>query len=127
MFNDCDFNGTTILNGNSVTAYLTGSVAYGNTCTSQQRTCNNAVLSGTYTNATCTVASPLNCTFNGNQVTHGNSVTAYLTSSIPYGNTCTSEQRTCTNANLSGTYTNATCSPLPPTGTFTLSQTSVVK
>ena len=55
VFNDCDFNGTPVLNGQSVTAYQTSSVPYGNTCTSEQRMCTNAVLGGTYTNSTCTV------------------------------------------------------------------------
>lgn len=44
--------GGTLYSGNSVTAYLASS---GTTCTSQPRTCNNGVLSGSYTFASCTV------------------------------------------------------------------------
>jgi len=38
-------------------------------------------------------------------------VTANLTSSVAYGSSCVSEQRICTNGSLSGSYTNASCTP----------------
>lgn len=44
--------------GGSVTAYLYSSVAYGSTCYSQQRGCFNGSLAGSYSNPTCSVASP---------------------------------------------------------------------
>jgi len=106
----CTFNGSTVLTGNSVTAYQYASVAYGNTCPSQTRTCTNAVLSGTYAYASCTVNAPASCMFNGSTVLSGSSVTAYNTSSVPYGNTCPSETRTCTNGTLSGSYGYSSCS-----------------
>lgn len=53
--NNCTFNNTTIPHGQSVVAYLASSSA---TCSSQQRTCNNGVLSGSYQFASCTVTSP---------------------------------------------------------------------
>ena len=51
-------------------------------------------------------------------VNHGSSVTAYQTSSVPYGNTCASvsQTRTCTNGSLSGSYGYDSCSVDPPTG-----------
>jgi hypothetical protein len=110
----CDFNGNTVLNGSSATAYLTSSVPYGQTCTSQSRVCSSGSLSGTYTNANCTVNPPANCSFNGASVVHGASVVAYQTTNVPYGQTCASQSRTCNNGVLSGTYANSSCSPLPP-------------
>jgi peptidoglycan hydrolase-like protein with peptidoglycan-binding domain len=59
------------------------------------------------------------CSFNGQTVTHGASVTAYQTSTVSYGSACVSEQRTCNNGTLSGSYTNSSCtvSPAPTTAT----------
>ena len=52
-------------------------------------------------------------------IAHGNSVTAYQTPSVPYGNSCVSETRTCNNGTLTGSYTNTSCTPDPaPTGTL---------
>lgn len=48
--------GGTIAHGSGVTAYQSGSVPCGSSCASQTRTCNNGVLSGSYTNQSCTVA-----------------------------------------------------------------------
>lgn len=112
--------GGSVSSGTSITAFQAASVAYGNTCVSENRTCTNGTLSGSYTNQTCTVGSPANCTFNGNTVNHGSSVTAYQTASVTYPNTCQSEQRTCTNGTLSGTYTNASCTA-PTTCSSTVS------
>ena len=53
----CTFNGQTIASGSSVTAYQASSVAAGQTCAAQTRTCQNGSLSGSYTNASCTVQS----------------------------------------------------------------------
>ena len=50
------------------------------------------------------------CTFNGKTIASGSSVTAYLASSVPSGQTCKSQARTCSNGTLSGTYANASCS-----------------
>ena len=46
-----------------------------------------------------------NCTFNEQTVSHNTSITAYETDSVSFGNTCTQEQRLCTNGTLAGTYT----------------------
>lgn len=59
---------------------------------------------------TVNVAPPASCTFNGSSVAHGASVTAYQSSSVPYGSSCVSETRTCNNGTLSGSFTNPSCS-----------------
>ena len=51
----CTFDGKTIQNGSSVTAYQAATVSTGSTCVSQTRTCTNGTLSGTYTNTYCFV------------------------------------------------------------------------
>lgn len=49
--NNCTFNNSTVAHGQSVVAYQASSAV---TCVSQQRTCNNGVLSGSYQFAACT-------------------------------------------------------------------------
>ena len=49
------------------------------------------------------------CSLNGQTVAHGSTVTAYQASSVDFGNTCTSETRSCFNGNLSGSYTYTNC------------------
>lgn len=107
--------GTAVNNGAAVTAYQAATVAWNATCTSQSRTCSNGTLSGTYTNKACTVTAPLNCTAPwGGALTHGSSVTAYQAATVPYGSTCASQARTCTNGALSGSYTSKTCTVTAP-------------
>jgi hypothetical protein len=50
------------------------------------------------------------CSFNGQTVASGGSITAYQSSSVPSGQTCQSQTRTCDNGQLSGAYTFAACS-----------------
>jgi hypothetical protein len=54
--------------------------------------------------------SATSCTFNGKTIASGSSVTAYLASSVPSGQTCKSQARACSNGTLSGTYAYASCS-----------------
>lgn len=110
----CDFNGSVILNGSGATAYQTSSVPYGQTCTSQTRSCSGGVLNGSYTNSSCTVLPPGACSLDGRTVAHNASITAFETATVPYGQTCVSQSRTCNNGVLSGTYPKAACTPLPP-------------
>ena len=56
--------GGTISSGQSVTAYQASSVACGNSCVSETRTCNNGTLSGGYLNLSCSVTGCAGCTFN---------------------------------------------------------------
>lgn len=112
----CAFEGTTILNGTSITAYEQGSVPQGNSCVSQIRTCTNGTLSGSYPRIACVVGYAANsCTFNGQTVPHGSSVIAYQQGSLPAGYSCAaySETRTCNNGVLSGSYAQAICSVEP--------------
>ena len=77
-------------------------------------TLNNRNPDGTAITGTGTVpgtsSGTASCSFNGQTVAHGTSVTAYQSSSVSAGSTCQSETRTCTNGSLSGTYTASTCS-----------------
>lgn len=55
---DCSFNGQTVAHGSSVTAYKTNSVAQGQTCQSETRTCTNGTLSGSFAHSSCSVETP---------------------------------------------------------------------
>ncbi|MFN3454653.1 MAG: hypothetical protein ACK41T_06790 [Pseudobdellovibrio sp.] len=74
----------------------------------QVRTCADGVLSGSnsYQYLKC---DPTGCELNGKSIAHGESVTVYKTSNLPYGSRCESELRTCSYGVLSGSYTNASC------------------
>jgi hypothetical protein len=61
--------------------------------------------------ATFTVGgSAASCTFNGETIASGSSVTAYMASSVPAGQSCVSQVRTCNSGTLSGSYTFSSCS-----------------
>lgn len=105
----CLFNGQTIAHGQTVTGYYSSSAAYGSSCLPQARTCNNGVLSGSYTYASCSVGAAASCLFNGQTIAHGQSVTAFATSTAAYGSSCSSQVRSCDNGTLSGSYAYASC------------------
>ena len=120
--------GGTIAHSQSATAYQASTVPYGSTCVSQSRSCSDSTLSGTYQYGSCSVAAASSCTFNGTTVNHGSSVIAYQSASVPYGSTCVSQTRGCSNGTLSGTYAYSSCvvnPPPPPTCTLAPSQTIV--
>ena len=106
----CTFGGKTVENFSSVTAYQSDTVAFGEQCVSETRSCNNGSLSGTYSYSSCSVSSAASCSFNGQVIGHGLSVTAYQSSSVPYGGSCSSENRICTNGTLTGFYDEPNCS-----------------
>lgn len=58
------------------------------------------------------------CAFNNTNIASGSSITAYKTASVPYGSSCLSEKRSCSNGALSGSYTYSNCTvaqaPTPP-------------
>ena len=61
----------------------------------------------------------LSCAFNADTVASGSSRTAYQTPTVPAGQTCVSQLRTCTNGVLSGAYTFSSCAEIAfPVGTF---------
>lgn len=112
----CRFNGKTLAHGASVEAYLASTVQSGSSCSSQVRRCDDGVLSGSYQYASCNVAMPEACLFNGKTVAHGSNVRAFLHSSSPNGqNLCQSSQlRVCNNGSLSGSYTYSSCTTAQP-------------
>lgn len=61
-----------------------------------------------YCNGVCG-AGAANCTFNGQTVASGGSVTAYQSNDVPHDQTCQSETRTCNNGTLSGSYAYPAC------------------
>jgi hypothetical protein len=60
-----------------------------------------------------TTTKPAACNFNGQTIASGSGVTAYQSSSVGYGHTCTSQTRTCSNGSLSGSYAYGSCSVNP--------------
>ena len=107
----CLFNGKTIAHSESVAAFAVSTVAFGQLCSdqSESRTCNNGVLSGQNTFATCQVDQPAACLFNGKTIAHGEIITAFKASSVSFNATCNSEKRTCSNGQLSGSNEFASC------------------
>lgn len=105
----CDFNGQEVGEGASVTAFLNSSVPNGQTCQSETRVCHDGALSGSFNFASCQPDQPKACLFNGQTVAHGQSIKAYLKSTVPFGSTCQEESRTCTDGVLSGSYSYGSC------------------
>src|SRR3989344_7654422 len=81
----CTLDNTTVQHGSSQSFYSSRTVAYGALCSSvaQSRSCSNGTFNGSnsYLYATCATAVPAACTFNGQSVAHGASVTAYQAAS----------------------------------------------
>ena len=121
-FNTCDvavpaaclFNGQSVSTGQSVPAFLTSSVPFGQTCTVEYRTCTDGILSGSNTYANCNVGQPAACLFNGQEISNGQSVTAFVNSSAPAGSVCNAQERICNNGVLSGSNAYATCQVSAP-------------
>lgn len=107
--------GGTINNGQSTTAYASSSVPFGNTCSSETRTCSGTTLSGSYQYGSCSVQAGASCNLPwGGSIASGASTVAYAASSVAYGSSCSSETRYCTNGTLSGSYTNSSCTVQGP-------------
>ncbi|MEK7509777.1 MAG: peptidoglycan-binding protein, partial [Patescibacteria group bacterium] len=105
----CSFNNQSVAHGQSITAYRSSNVPLGQQCVSENRTCTNGTLSGSYQYASCTVAGAASCIFNGQTIAHNASITAHQSPSVPSGQQCSSQTRTCTNGALSGSYTQTSC------------------
>lgn len=105
----CLHNGATIPHGQSISAYQQSSVPYGQSCVQQTRTCSNGILSGSYFFSSCSVGTAASCSFNGSNIAHGASVTAFAASTVDFGSSCQSQMRTCNNGTLTGSYTFAGC------------------
>jgi len=101
----CLFGGQTVLDWESVTWYYASSVPAGDVCKLQVRTCNYGHLSGNYRYSDCKVA----CEFNNQSIPHWGSVIAYQSPTTLERGSCISQERTCNNWVLSGTYTYSKC------------------
>lgn len=112
----CVFAGNTLNHGDTVTAYRNSGVPFGDDCNAatnvETRSCNNGTLTGSFTNDSCATGTPNSCTAPwGETIAHGASVTAYETNIQPATGECNSQQRTCNNGTLSGTFTFNQCEP----------------
>ena len=87
----------TVTHNNSVSAYASGSVPYGSSCSSQTRTCNDGTLSGSNRYKSCAPEDPASCTYNGNTVPHGESRDFWTDASPSCGSSCDKVSRTCNN------------------------------
>lgn len=110
----CLFNGQSIASGSSIEAFQNSSVLFGFTCTSENRTCNDGQLSGSFQFSTCSVGAPVACLFNGRTIAHGSSVNAFSTGSVNFGSSCINQTRSCMNGNLSGSFQFDSCSAAAP-------------
>jgi hypothetical protein len=114
VLRSCAWDGGSVTNGESVTAYQASTVPYGSSCVSQTRTCSDGTLSGTYAYASCEVSHQA-CTQDGATIEHGESHTFYL-SQVGAPCSSVSQSRTCTDGTLSGSpsyqYASCTCAPL---------------
>lgn len=98
-------------------------VPFGTSCISETRTCDDGTLDGIgYTNPSCSVDAPLNCIGpDSSLILHATSKTYYFSSSVPFGSSCVSQSRICTNGVLSGSYLFGSCSvdtPVCAAGNF---------
>jgi hypothetical protein len=106
-------DGQTIAHGQQVNAYSAKSVPFGQSCSPVARTCNNGVLSGSGSYLSCAPAQPKDCTVNGVTFSHGETHKFFAAASVPYGQSCSAEVRTCNNGVASGSYTANSCSVAP--------------
>jgi len=114
---NCSFNGTTVSNGDNVTAYERPVVAHNESCIFESRTCSNGVLSGSFQAPDCFVSPASSCVLetlsSTINVDHGDEVFVYQYATVPFGETCQSENRVCDNGTLSGSYLSETCTVSP--------------
>ena len=93
-YSSCNFNWDAIVHDTAVTAYQTASVSFWNSCTSEQRTCNDWVLNWSYTFSACSVSWATG-TFTLSQ----NTVTKWT--SVTISNTCSQAPSSYTSSNTS--------------------------
>jgi len=65
-------------------------------------------------NAICEIVDYKTCSFNGQTVAHGGSVTAYAASTVAFGGSCSSQVRSCNDGTLSGSYAYSSCAVAAP-------------
>ena len=113
----CAFDGLTLPNGATTTAYLVQNVASTDSCSfySTTRQCSSAVLSGdsSYKYRSCAPAAASSCVLDNLVLASGASAYFYSAGTAPAGSKCTSirQSRKCTNGVLAGTatYNRASC------------------
>ncbi|WP_157826869.1 type IV pilus modification PilV family protein [Macromonas nakdongensis] len=98
--------GSVIENGGNVTAYSSANPLSSCNTVSETRTCTNAVLSGTFTNQSC--SEPCNGGTYLGIIASGSNINAY---EFPTAATCTTQNRVCSNGTLSGTFQYRECTP----------------
>ena len=108
--------GGKIAHNATVTAYQSANAAFGTSCVSEQRKCDDGTLSGTFGVQNCSVTAAVACTLPwGGTVAHGDIATAYSEASIPfaaaYGCADRRQDRECVDGTLSGSvsYDKETC------------------
>ncbi len=105
----CLFDGLTISDSESITAYLNSSVSSGDSCSQEERICSDGELSGSYSYSSCNVAGKKSCLFDGKTVSDSSFVVAYESSSVPAGEDCVSQNRVCGDGELTGSYSFSSC------------------
>lgn len=105
----CLFNNANIPHNGEITAYEASTVPHGTTCRSQTRRCNNGTMTGTYKFSSCAVGAPAHCMFGHSAVVHGQNITTFEASTVPFGEECRSQTRTCNNGTLTGSFMFPNC------------------
>ena len=111
----CTFNGQMIRHGGSVTSYASPTVPEGQTCLSQTRTCDGGTLWAPTTTPPVLSSKPWSdpAPLAGRRWRPAD-VTSYATPTVPEGQTCLSQTRTCDDGTLSGTYDYSSCTVQAP-------------
>ena len=112
--------GGTVPSGGTRPTYPVASVAAPAACPAASTlTCADGALA-------CSTGTPSDCSYAacgvragcplpwGGSLPHGQSATAYLAATAPYGGACVPETRTCDDGSLSGGYVNQSCAVTPP-------------
>lgn len=111
----CLFNGQTIPSGADVYAYREPSVADNSYCMTEIRVCDNGTLRGSFANPTCVKQGAGSCTYKGQTVGSGYSITGYASATVPAGQVCTRQDAQCNNGVITGYFASSTCTVLPAT------------
>ncbi len=105
----CLFDGQEIKHGEFAEAFANSTVAFGESCVSEKRLCDDGSLSGNNRYGSCEVGAALACFHNGQTIKHLESAIAFADSSVPFGSSCNQESRTCFNGVMSGSFAYANC------------------
>jgi len=109
----CTFNGKSLNDGEKIKAFKND--VEKTTCIEQWRTCKDGMLSGTYDFSSCsTIKEKKDCLFNGAQVAHNESVSAFEASTVSFSKNCTKQVRRCDDGVLTGDFAFASCKKEAP-------------